>query len=992
MSLMQQGTFVRLVAFARRSVVATWVAACVCFAGSAAWAQGANEEVDAEEAAEDEASDDMPMEELVVTGSRIARTAGELGKQVIVIDEEEIKAAGEPTLERLLRQLPQNQNPTTEQFGQRLNTGTNFTGASTVNLRSLGSESTLILVNGKRIGASGILGGVTDISSIPLNMVERVEIVLDGASAIYGSDAVGGVVNVITRRDYEEIDVNLNLEMPSDTAYSEFRAGVAGTAMMGDLRVSGSFNQSIESGLDAADRDEAIFQQSVFPGPQFDISGFLSNPAFYRLDGSNISIDTYNDLPAIDRGRAEPVFDAVLPEGWNSASSLSSIEIFEPPQWGSETQAGYSVIPEASKATIGGSVEVPMMESMSGSFDLRYESRTTTFEQGYITLSGLSLHPDNPFNPFGTRVSVSGQRRDIGNRPHTETDSSTLDWTASLNGDIGDRWSFSGSFGQTSSTLEAGRFNQLDRSAVFAGMNSDGVTPITRYLSGLTPEECAAMGGTVSFGLCRVLVDPPDPIDPWGDLSPYISKEPLMAESENGESRLEGFVSGDVMAMPGGMARALAGFSLNTVSLETVTEFPVGLIESSPVSDVAEFNTSAERTNSSIFFELAMPLVGAGNSTPGMEAVTVSVSGRNDNYDTPDITYTDADGVTTGAEGIASIGGETTMGLGVSYLASESFRIRLNRETSFVAPQLNQLLLETTEGISAPFRGLWLIQPNGDLQVVSAIVKTGGNPDLLPETATSTSLGFEYRFPAAPQYGVGLTWSAIDYQDRISLLSTFTFSPDAPPSNTYYDEETSTWFQDRRWVNVSSVERRGIDLDVFYGWTTDNGDITVRWRSGRTLKYDYVLDPATDSAISIVGTVTDEDGRAALVPPVSKSVDSVQAIWTTNQWTASVDVNFGSETKQILGATTSPITTEYTPPLMVDFTFDYGLDGTGWVPLPASFSNSRLRLTINNLLRQYGESKIFNSEGVELEPQSPSGSPLRGSLLQFSFNTSIGQG
>ncbi|MCE2437627.1 MAG: hypothetical protein J4F97_06430, partial [Pseudomonadales bacterium] len=150
--------------------------------------------------------------------------------------------------------------------------------------------------------------------------------------------------------------------------------------------------------------------------------------------------------------------------------------------------------------------------------------------------------------------------------------------------------------------------------------------------------------------------------------------------------------------------------------------------------------------------------------------------------------------------------------------------------------------------------------------------------------------------------------------------------------------------------------------------------------------------PANLSAISIVGSVSDEVGRAALVPPVSESVDSVQAIWTNNQWTASVDVNFGSETKQIFGASTSAITTEYTPPLMVDFTFDYGLDGTGWVPLPASFSNSRLRLTINNLLRQYGESKIFNSEGVELEPQSPSGSPLRGSLLQFSFNTSIGQG
>ncbi|MCE2437624.1 MAG: hypothetical protein J4F97_06415 [Pseudomonadales bacterium] len=129
---MQQGTFVRLVAFARRSVAVTWMAAGVCFAGSAAWAQGANEAVDAEEVAECEASDDMSLEEPVVTGSRIARIARELGEQVIVICEGDIKATGEPTLERWLRQLPQDQNPTTGQFGQRLNTGTNFTGASTI--------------------------------------------------------------------------------------------------------------------------------------------------------------------------------------------------------------------------------------------------------------------------------------------------------------------------------------------------------------------------------------------------------------------------------------------------------------------------------------------------------------------------------------------------------------------------------------------------------------------------------------------------------------------------------------------------------------------------------------------------------------------------------------------------------------------------------------------------------------------------------------------
>ncbi len=134
------------------------------------------------------------------TGSRLAGSPSDLSRNVIVLDRQDIRASGEFTLPRVLQQLPQNTNPTNATYGSRLNGVNNKTGAATVNLRGLGSESTLILVDGRRVGYSGILGGVTDISTIPLSMVERIEILLDGASAVYGSDAVGGVVNIITRK------------------------------------------------------------------------------------------------------------------------------------------------------------------------------------------------------------------------------------------------------------------------------------------------------------------------------------------------------------------------------------------------------------------------------------------------------------------------------------------------------------------------------------------------------------------------------------------------------------------------------------------------------------------------------------------------------------------------------------------------------------------------------------------------------------------------
>ena len=171
---------------------------------SLALAQEAAEGEEAEETTEATELEQAPVvpqteiEEVVVTGSRLQRTPGELAGKLITLDEDYIRSTGEVTLERVLRQRPQNTNPSQGRYGSGLNTATNFSGASTVNLRGLGSESTLILVDGKRIGHSGLLGGVSDVSQIPLSMVERIEVLLDGASAIYGSDAVGGVVNIIT--------------------------------------------------------------------------------------------------------------------------------------------------------------------------------------------------------------------------------------------------------------------------------------------------------------------------------------------------------------------------------------------------------------------------------------------------------------------------------------------------------------------------------------------------------------------------------------------------------------------------------------------------------------------------------------------------------------------------------------------------------------------------------------------------------------------------
>ncbi|MEW9856670.1 TonB-dependent receptor domain-containing protein [Novosphingobium sp. M1R2S20] len=146
---------------------------------------------------------DTASDEILVTGSRIR--GAPVASPTVVLDQQALRDTGHPDLGAIARSLPQSfgggQNP-----GIGLNVpqsaGQNIGGSSSVNLRGLGSDATLTVLNGRRLPYDGVFQG-TDISAIPIDAVARVEVVADGSSAIYGSDAVAGVVNVILRDDYQ---------------------------------------------------------------------------------------------------------------------------------------------------------------------------------------------------------------------------------------------------------------------------------------------------------------------------------------------------------------------------------------------------------------------------------------------------------------------------------------------------------------------------------------------------------------------------------------------------------------------------------------------------------------------------------------------------------------------------------------------------------------------------------------------------------------------
>lgn len=204
---------------------------------------------------------------IVVTGTRIRGAVS--ASEVTTLSREAIVAAGQVDLGEAMRALPQNfgggQNPGVG-FGAGL-INSNLNSTSSVNLRGLGPDATLTLLNGHRLPADGAFAGV-DISAIPLAALDRIEVVPDGASALYGSDAVAGVVNVILRRDYEGLNTSAQLGTSTDGGYFRQQADIVGGARWAGGGALIAYDFAHNSGIQARQRSYAAALESdnlLFP-------------------------------------------------------------------------------------------------------------------------------------------------------------------------------------------------------------------------------------------------------------------------------------------------------------------------------------------------------------------------------------------------------------------------------------------------------------------------------------------------------------------------------------------------------------------------------------------------------------------------------------------------------------------------------------------------------------------------------------------------------
>ncbi len=238
------------------------------------------------------AQDDVAVQDKVtVTGSRIKRVDIEGPSPISVISREDIDASGEISVAEVLRGTSFN---TFGSFRQR--SGSSAQSQNVVSLRGLGGTRTLILIDGRRVTGSPTFGAgaAGNLTTIPLAAVERIEVLRDGASAIYGSDAIGGVVNIIMRKDYEGMHLSYGLGRPTQTGGDEESYSIVGGVSGAKGNVTFGFDNQQKEIIFQGDRSFSATGLSSFgfPGSYF---GYLTTNDPRNPTGSFLSVGTFPD-------------------------------------------------------------------------------------------------------------------------------------------------------------------------------------------------------------------------------------------------------------------------------------------------------------------------------------------------------------------------------------------------------------------------------------------------------------------------------------------------------------------------------------------------------------------------------------------------------------------------------------------------------------------------------------------------------------------------
>ena len=544
-----------------------------------------------------EEDETVQLSAMVVTGSNLP-TAGETPvAPVTIVSTADIARTG------VMNDLLQVIRKTSPQFSGNSNLGvangnissglTN--GASSLALRNL---ATLVLVNGRRLAAApvGATGGnvFVDVGSIPVSAVERIEVLTDGASAIYGTDAVSGVVNIILKTDFEGGEAGARYGGTRNTGHYEEKAawGVVG----GQLGVNGP---RVTAAYEWSKTDPLYNIERPFATPSYGTTNFAGAIQIGDHDADGNFIGDPLGYYLLDPGLPAPRAGSTLEErGYTGPfDAAAMLRIFDLSEF-------TSMLIGTEKKIFTLSADQKLSDRATLFGDLIF-ARTKTASQLNAQPLTITLEADHPANILGEPVSVRNRFVEFPRRYISDTDS--LRAVGGIKGALDDRWSWETAVNYSQAVQDFANTGLVRTSAREAAVEAGEVNLFAREqsMSALEPLFGAARGEFTS------------------ELISWDVK----------------FVGTDLLQAPGGGVSMAAGFEVREESLEATSD---------PDSQSATFAYDSgttidpfdeKRRITSLFAEMRIPLVGEANRMPGIYAADLTIAGRHERYsDTDDPT------------------------------------------------------------------------------------------------------------------------------------------------------------------------------------------------------------------------------------------------------------------------------------------------------------------------------------------------------------------
>ena len=359
------------------------------------------------------------LDEIIVTGTHI-RGIQSPAAPLTVFDRTDIERTGLSTTEDFIKTLPQNfgGGNSSSVVGGILGgegAGLNYGFATGINLRGLGNLSTLTLINGRRIAPAGV-GNVIDVSLIPLNAIERMEVMTDGASAIYGSDAVGGVVNIITRRDFDGVEAHGRYGSVTSGSHSKSEAGAVWGGNWTDGSALVSYDYGKKTNLDSRDR--------AFTVGAMDPTDLLPEESRHTVLASLMQSAGDNVELALDGffGKRYTALLLTNPLLYDSDSSAKQYGLMADGKvdigagWRADIAAGFSQNKTESTTVLGGGLQTSVFNGRARiwSIDVAADGPVAEIPGGEIKLAGGGHYRHESYNSTGTAGPSGGtNKRDV---------------------------------------------------------------------------------------------------------------------------------------------------------------------------------------------------------------------------------------------------------------------------------------------------------------------------------------------------------------------------------------------------------------------------------------------------------------------------------------------------------------------------------------------------------------------------------------------------